>query len=277
MAAGAPLKFLSFDLEFSKLLPKTWGLEKDAEERQKACDGVDIIAAACCAFDGSRVRSWTFRSLAPLPLSQHKVDELVEFLLDKRRQGYLIVSWGGMASDFRVLCSRASPRLREPLREAALAHVDMALVVLAERGMMVGLESVCKACLQDKREGKQVPSSELAERWRSGGKESLTVLRHVEDDAFVTGRVYGFVLSTRGTSVTSHAFRLPVKFEAEIPETSCWISWETRRSDRTMVVPLRTTGSRLATVEECREEAGRNTFPWDMKAPFTVEACCAWV
>lgn len=271
-----PLRVLALDMEFSRLLPDSWGTESSPAEREAACQDVRIVAASCCCLEGTRVSNRVFRSLAPLHLNTNKVEEMAHFVLEKHEEGFVIVTWGGMAADFRVFCANIQdPQLKSRVRDLAKRHVDIALCILATSGMMVGLESCAAACLCDKGSGKETPSKELCELWQRGGADSLRVVRHVEDDAFVTARLYRFVVESQQVNPRTYTgFRKRVSMKSPVQPGGAWVAWETTRSDRTMVVPLPLSQGRPQDVAACR--AIKRTFAWKPEPPFTVESCCAW-
>lgn len=272
----APVRVLAVDMEFDALLPDNWGIESGREERDSASSRIHIVASSCCSFEGTRVSNRVFRSLAPLHLGTDKVEEMARFILQKEREGFVVVTWGGMAADFRVLCSNiGDPNLREQVRELAKRHVDLALCILSSSGMMVGLESCAVACLVDKRGGKNTPSNELCAMWKQGGSQSLGVIRHVQEDALLTGRLYTFILESPALRPEGYTgFRKRVSIRSACLPGGAWVAWETQRSERTMVVPLVLRKGMLLSVRECGQVRG--DFPWELKPPFTVESCCAW-
>ena len=269
--------FAAFDLEFDRPLPPSWGSEKTTIERRQNEQQVNIIAASVVEFNSFAPRTRTFRSLAPLAMSTSKIMSFAHHLLTLHEQGYAIVSWGGSASDFRMLCGKleAYPDLVRDLKRLCMSHVDIPIAILAQHGMMVGLESCAAACLSDKGSGKETPSKKLCELWQRGGADSLRVVRHVEDDAFVTARLYRFIVeSQRVDPRTYTGFRKRVSMKSTIQPGDAWAAWETTRSDRTMVVPLPLSRGRPQDVAACK--AIKRTFAWKPEPPFTVESCCVW-
>lgn len=276
--------FAAFDLEFDRPLPPSWGSEKTTIERRQNEQQVNIIAASVVEFNSFAPRTRTFRSLAPLPMSTSKIMSFAHHLLSLHEQGYAIVSWGGTASDFRMLCGKleAYPELVRDLKRLCMSHVDIPIAILAQHGMMVGLESVAKACFRDKRDGKEESSKDLAEIWKQGGRQSLKVLRHVEEDALLTGRVFGFVMSTPRIRFDGSSFAPPVNSCIKISPGTQWIAWHTKKHDKTMVVTMDVEaasrqGSTILTVASSRALARTKTFPWEIKAPFAVESCLSWM
>ena len=275
-------KFVSFDLEFDNPLPQSWGTETSPEQRQQNDASVSIIAAAVFLSDGWNQSQRTFRSLAPLPLGQDKLAEFARFLLEMSARGFVVVTWGGAASDFRVLSSKLAfaPQLQAQIVRLCEDHVDIALSVLSEHGMMVGLESCCRAIQRNPSATKKETSKTLGELWKQGGKNSLRVLRHVQEDAIQTARVYGFVLSSRFKRFQGSFCRPPVDPRIVVPQGKAWLVWNTKNSEKTMVVQLRVFSAggwaRLSTVREAETISRSRSFPWQMKEPFTVESCLRW-
>lgn len=281
-----PQKFLAFDLEYDRPLPPSWSRETSPDQRRENESDINIIAAACSMFDGLKTAARTFRSLAPLPMDVAKVEQLARFLVDKDEEGYVIVTWGGTASDFRLLASKVQDQdLKKRIVDCCLEHVDIPLAIMAQNGMMVGLEAVAKACLPDKKNGKTETSKEIAEAWRQGGQSSLQVIRHVADDALTTARLYGTIMASPNTPFDQRNFPKAVRARHSIPRGSGWTIWENKKGDACIACKLDVTAClgkdmtthRLRTVWECKAYAQTRVFPWETMPPFSVDSCTAWL
>lgn len=104
--------------------------------------------------------------------------------------GYVVVTWGGTASDFRVLHSLFR-RFGDDARAnavlgLALDHIDIPLCTVTTSGHMMGLASVCKGMMIPMEKG--ADSSRLIPTMWTRNPEM--VLRHVLNDAWATLRVF---------------------------------------------------------------------------------------
>lgn len=117
----------------------------------------------------------------PAPqMTQSDLCGLVDLLLERVDDGYMIVTINGLKFDFDVLAEE-SGRF-EDCRKLALGHVDMTFQLLCERGFPVGLAAAAQAIGRRKYgdvDGKQAP-----QLWMDGRHKR--VLKYVRRDCELT-------------------------------------------------------------------------------------------
>jgi len=250
------MRILALDLEFDRMLPPTWSREPTAEARSANERDVRVTCASVIAFDGARWQTRLYHRDAPAPLERADCDALVEDLyLATARDGFLVVTWGGAAGDFRVLhanCSFAArPKLLQVLWDA---HVDIPLVASAFSGCMPGLRATMH--VYNPLVAKAPEASASAPLlWARG--LAATVLSHVQLDAWNTAQVYTSALRGNGAARE----RAVVYYETRAGRV---VSWTAPRI-----------GGRLPTVRECQAHVrshGSRAAP-----PLDVASCVRWV
>jgi hypothetical protein len=191
-------RFVAFDLEFDRLLPKTWSRESTASERARNACHVRILCGAAHGWDGYRPFrvAWSPAASADC-LAPEQVDDIVAYLHGKFKRRFVLVTWGGTATDWRVLAQRSSaPELCKSL---ARRSVDVPLISAACLGVMMGLKNARldssppaagAGGSSSKRDSSAVP-----DLWRSSRAD---VIRHVAEDARVTAQVY-MAIAMHGT------------------------------------------------------------------------------
>jgi hypothetical protein len=112
--------------------------------------------------------------------------------LQRRAQTHTIVTWGGSASDFKML-HRECPTRSDIIKQLALQSVDIPMCSCMAIGTMMGLNAACAGIgftIKDSEDSKMVP-----DLWRRTGNDAETlerrykVLQHVSNDAFGTMQV----------------------------------------------------------------------------------------
>jgi len=171
-----------------------WDIEiyKDIEQGEDWLDLVPlgITVGAMAYADGAAPYTWHAGYTSPqnVPhngqMSQQEASIMVDELQRFVDAGYTLVTWNGLAFDFRVLAIE-SGRYADCAR-IALNHIDMMFHVVCAKGFGVGLDTVAKTMnLAGKTEGM---SGALAPKmWRDG--EFDKVLEYVTQDAVSTVEV----------------------------------------------------------------------------------------
>lgn len=168
--------YLAFDIETAKILP-----EDDMDLHFHRPLGISCAAVR----ESGKTDPITFYSTDEdgSPLSQMRVadlSKLIDYLMDRRKAGYTIVTHNGLGFDFDVLAEE-SGRI-EDCRKLALSHIDMMFHIFCEKGFGVGLNAAAKAIGKSKTEG---ISGSLAPRlWKKG--EHQEVLDYVSQDCLLT-------------------------------------------------------------------------------------------
>lgn len=97
----------------------------------------------------------------------------------------MLVTWGGMSADFRMLCKEC-PQLRSTIQQLALHSIDVPFVSACHQGMMMSLSSAADGIgIQGKDTG---VSKEVPEWWRAGLRQK--VHEHVCTDVRLTMEVF---------------------------------------------------------------------------------------
>jgi hypothetical protein len=181
------MKWTVFDLEFTELLPpvgEPWG------------STVHISCGSIYSLGDQWPQVWYERSFdydVGDYMTERTVIAFVEALQQKVEQGHVLITWGGAATDWRMLYQEC-PRLRTKIKQLALHSIDIPLCAAMSMGMMMGLNSVCKALnisLKDSDSSSKVPYI-----W-SFRERRQEVLQHVSNDSYSTAAVVVFAMSTK--------------------------------------------------------------------------------
>lgn len=175
-------KFVVFDLEFTALVPAhdahDWGRD------------VKVACASTMSSDDSIPSVWCERtSTGEIGdyLSSTTLVQFVGYLQTMHMWGYRVVTWGGAATDFRMLCKELPSHSRTIL-QMCMTHVDVPFAAATHTGMMMGLAAAAKGMgLEDKSNA----SSLIPALWSS--HDRAAVLQHVSTDAFLTAMVVRYV------------------------------------------------------------------------------------
>ncbi len=227
-------KYLAFDIETEKILPR------DVPDIL-AHRPLGITCAAALATDKKEPQLFYSRDTNGIPSAQMRKDDLsglVDFLADQVKNGYTILTNGGLEFDFDVLAEE-SGRLKD-CRKLAVGHVDIMFQVVCCKGHRVGLDKAGEAIGIRKLEG--VEGWKAPQLWKNG--EYQTVLKYVGQDCRVALEVAekserqgsllwitrkgteGNLALPKGWLTVQDAMKLP------LPDTS-WMSDPPRRSEFT--------------------------------------------
>lgn len=128
---------------------------------------------------------WFERGHAGLPaefMLPRTTEDFVRELSRLDALGYVLVTWGGTASDWRMLAKEV-PHMRASVNALAMNSVDVPFCAFMQMGMMMGLNSACKALgwsLKSENDSTLVPL-----KW-STPSERTSVLQHVCNDSYAT-------------------------------------------------------------------------------------------
>lgn len=231
-ALELPTKYLSFDLEISKVIPGDFSQWKTQRPLGICC------AATRC--DGEEPRTWysrTDQGKFAEKMSREDLQELVKYLSEAVQDGWQIITWNGLGFDFDVLAEESA--CWDICRKLALEHIDMMFHFFCLKGFTLGLDKAAKGMgLAGKKPGM---SGELAPvLWKSG--EFSTVLEYVAQDVVTTLEVAKKVVMGHPISWTSNSGRyqqvgfpngwlnVVQSLNIELPDTS-WMRNPMNRKD----------------------------------------------
>ena len=163
------MKWTVFDLEFTDLLPSgEWP------------QSLHVACAAVVSADDLCPQVW--HEYSGDFMSEETLVAFVDLLSLKVSQGHTIATWGGSASDWRMLM-RECPARADAIQALAMDSVDVPMCSCMSIGMMMGLNAACMALgftLKDSGASASVPELWTHEEGRA------KVLQHVSNDAHAT-------------------------------------------------------------------------------------------
>lgn len=172
-------KYIVFDLEFTKLL--------DGNDE-------DLHIACASSMSSTEISPYLWYSqgangIAPY-MNKSTLFHFVNYLQSMQQAGYIIVTWGGTASDFRIL-AKEIPEYAKLLVQLCLYHIDIPFCAASHIGMMMGLSAACKGFnVEDKCSN----SKDIPEIWKT---DKQKVLEHVSTDSALTLLVLQQIISTK--------------------------------------------------------------------------------
>lgn len=256
--------FITFDVEYDRLL-KSEDTQGDAELPRITCIAA-VTCEGCFTFwhGGYHERSGTFHS----HMNEQQIQHFVDFLWSYFQKGYIIVTWGGTAFDFRVLYHEVKdPFYKSLIHFLCRRHVDVPLTGAATAGMMMGLSAVSRGMGLG---SKPFDSSRVPFLWsdRSSSMGQEAVLRQVWTDAALTTKVYNQIFINGCVSVSFSGAYRP------------YLEWFTMggkiRRFYTPFAACTPTTMRLWNVEECMV-APKPVTPFPPNPNMTVDACTKWL
>jgi len=239
-------KFVTFDIETTRHFSKAW-MENDADT-----SGPPIACVGAVTSDG-RERVWVAASDA-VCLSVSDARSIVRYLKRKAQSGYVVVTWGGTATDWRLLAEACShPLYTEECKELALRAVDVPFLSLCATGYMFSLES---AALANGLPNKSIASDTIPSLWEC---DRAAVVAHVMNDALMTACVYSACLQ-------------------RAQDGRALMTWVTsRRGRRSVLLPTQTDADGTLALA-CIQDALSLPMPDVPFTPLTTrETCTAWI
>lgn len=174
-------KYVVFDLEFTHLL-----------NTNTAFEDIHISCASTLLYSETEANVWFDTDINGHicdHLSRQTVDAFFKYLHELALEGFLIVTWGGTAYDFRMLAKEVSVDLKSDVIQMCLDHYDIPFCSGTSIGMMMGLSAAAKALdLNDK----SVLSSTIPELWVN---DRQLVLNHVANDSYLTLCITNHILN----------------------------------------------------------------------------------
>lgn len=174
------MKWTVFDLEFTELLP---GLGQDWPPTLR------ISCGAIFSSGDNWPQVWHEKATDASGTPGDYMSELtliafVEKLESLVADGHRIATWGGSATDWRLLV-RECPSKADIVKTLALESVDLPMCACMSIGMMMGLNAACMALgftLKDSEASANVPAL-----WATRNLSTRNqVLQHVSNDAYAT-------------------------------------------------------------------------------------------
>jgi hypothetical protein len=226
-------KYLAFDIETAKEVP---GVDFNWKPHRPL--GVTCIASQAMGEETPRIWMSKTDSEGPAPqMTRTDVAAFVRHMSDNVADGFVPLSWNGLAFDFDILAEESG--LIDECRTLARNHVDMMFHVVCEKGFPVSLKNAASGLgVKGKLDG--VEGITAPALWSSGQYDLVT--KYVAQDVIATLEVAlksesqkSFAWTTRRGTVSTMplskgwlsvdaANRLP------LPDTS-WMSAPLSRDD----------------------------------------------
>lgn len=165
------MKWTVFDFEFNQLLPQIGPWPHD----------LHIICASVLSTGEKDPQVWYESS--GHHLSAQTLEAFVDQLLNFYTSGHRLVTWGGSATDWRMLYKECPSRAKT-IKLLALDSIDVPMCSCIAIGTMMGLNAACKALGLALKEDSA--SSDVPSLWLSGTEGRQKVLQHVSNDATAT-------------------------------------------------------------------------------------------
>lgn len=182
-------KFVAFDLEYTGLVP--------AHDASPWASEIHISCASTMASDAVVPLVWFDRDVSGNItefMSTATLQNFVAYLANMHSEGYLIVSWGGVASDFRML-AKELPHVASDIQTMCLESVDIPFVSGTTMGMMMGLSAAASTLGFPSKNSSIVP-----DLWKVN---KPYVIEHVSADTFMTVAVVRNALQSKQLSWTT--------------------------------------------------------------------------
>lgn len=216
------MKWTVFDLEFNELLP---------QGDQPWPDSLHITCASVYSTGDTWPQVWHEVDAVSTgsTMSRRTLEAFVDTLGKKSEEGHTLVTWGGAASDWRMLARECSSKAAM-VRQLALDSVDVPMCSCMAMGTMMGLNAACMALGFSLKEAEA--SASMPTMWASADGRAK-VLQHVSNDSFATMLVVKHIETTaslpwitqKGQLKTWHgAHLMPVKacLARELPKVP-WV------------------------------------------------------
>ena len=113
-------------------------------------------------------------------MSESTLSDFVDELIRRTSNGHAIVTWGGSATDWRML-HKECPQRSDSIKSLALNSIDIPMCSCVTIGMMMGLNSACRALGYDLKA--DASSHDMPRLWLENRPK---VLQHVSNDSFAT-------------------------------------------------------------------------------------------
>ena len=165
-------KLLAFDLEVAEVLP--------AGQDFAYKPGLGISIGVTLTSSGTRIL-WYSHDEAGLPAPRMRPEEcwdLTKYLMEMQEHGWTILTWNGLAFDFRLLADETG--LQDACIELAMNHVDIMFQLFCYKGYRLGLETAAKG-LHVEGKSRDTTGAEAPILWQA--REFGRVMRYVTQDS----------------------------------------------------------------------------------------------
>lgn len=169
-------KYLAFDIETAKVLPKNIS-------DLNSCRPLGITCSAiwCTDENGPELFYSEKADGSPAPqMSEQDLASLITYLQKKVNSGYTIITHNGLGFDFDILAEESGRR--SACRKLALQHVDMMFHFFCGKGFPIALNAAAKAI--GLRKPTDVDGAVAPSLWKE--KEYEKVLDYVAQDCRLT-------------------------------------------------------------------------------------------
>jgi hypothetical protein len=205
-------KYLAFDIETAKNVP---GADFDWKKHRPL--GISCIASQTT--DDAEPRVWYSRMENGSPAPQMSCDDVaafVRYMVDAEGDGFVPLSWNGLAFDLDVIAEESSQS--DACKKLALSHVDMMFHVVCEKGFPVALKSAASGLrLPGKLDG--VEGIDAPVLWAQGKFD--TVIEYVSQDVRIT-----FAVAQESEKRKSFAWTTRKGTVSSMPLPRGWLSVE---------------------------------------------------
>ena len=169
-------KYVAFDIETAKILPKDFG---DLHHHRPL--GITCMAIWCSDEDSASTFFSKQTDGSPAPqMTPEDLTAAIEYLKQKTQEGYTIITHNGLGFDFVILAEESGQL--EDCRHLAKSHVDMMFHFFCGKGFPIRLNAAAKAIGLSKPEN--VDGSVAPQLWKQG--DCQTVLDYVAQDCRLT-------------------------------------------------------------------------------------------
>jgi hypothetical protein len=174
------MKWTVFDFEFTELLNSQDDLQ----------DTLHISCASVLSTDEAWPSVWYEKPVHGTEpgdyMTESTLSAFIDLLQEKCMLGYRIATWGGSATDWRIL-AKECPSRSAFIRAMALDSVDVPMCACMSIGTMMGLNAACNALglsLKDSEASMFMPELWNSKDNRAESREK--VLQHVSNDSYAT-------------------------------------------------------------------------------------------
>ena len=228
-----PGKFIAFDIETAKEVP-------GADFNWKPHRPLGITCIASQSTDDDAPRVWFSKTDSGIPsprMTQDEVASFVRYLTDAMADGFIPLSWNGLAFDLDIIAEESG--LTDACKQLARNHVDMMFHLVCEMGFPVKLKNAASGLgVQGKLE--EVEGINAPGLWASGQHDA--VIEYVSQDvratlsvALESERRRSFAWTTRAGTISTMPLPrgwLTVDAAARLPRPdTSWMSDPPSRRD----------------------------------------------
>jgi hypothetical protein len=226
------VKYLAFDIETAKIHPQH-------NYDRRSCS-LGISCAATLLSGAGKPVLWHGGANCNRPakrMNRGELQELIDYLEEKVKCGYKIVTWNGLGFDFHILAEESE--MLDKCKRLAIDHVDMMFHALCRLGYGISLDSAAKG-MDLVGKSHNVTGISAPHLWIEGRRKE--VLEYVVRDVEITlnlaqicgtrGLLYWITRSGRRRKLALPTGWLPVRSAQKLPRTGTswmWPQWSRAR------------------------------------------------